>query len=398
MKRTARSGSNQRVICSCLLLLGIFLSGTLKPTPSDAFLDAIKDPTDGNIDLSQWLASKQGFLPIVLPITEPAVGAGAAVAAMFLHQSLEELESDKTPTGKARPPSISVVGGMGTENGTWGAFAGHLGIWAEDKLRYLGGIGGASVNLKYYGIADDLGNDAKKYTIAGAGLVQELTARLGASDFFAGARYTFFRVNSRFNNEEEIQGIPEVSKREFESNNGGLGVILGYDSRDNIFTPNRGINAKVRTTFYGTAFGGDFQYQKVEGFCIGYLDVHPRLVLGLRVDGKFSFDDVPFYALPFIDMRGVPAMKYQGKDVILAETEARWNFLGRWSAVGFAGVGRAASNFEHVESSKVVFTQGLGFRYRIARLFGMDAGIDVAHGPGQWAVYIQVGSAWARSL
>jgi hypothetical protein len=26
------------------------------------------------------------------------------------------------------------------------------------------------------------------------------------------------------------------------------------------------------------------------------------------------------------------------------------------------------------------------------------AGVDIAHGPGQWAFYIQVGNAWARSL
>jgi hypothetical protein len=91
-------------------------------------------------------------------------------------------------------------------------------------------------------------------------------------------------------------------------------------------------------------------------------------------------------------------MKYQGKEVVLAEMEVRWNFLGRWSIVGFSGVGRTAANFRNLGSSKTVFTQGAGLRYRIARLFGMDAGIDVAHGPGEWAFYIQVGSAWARSL
>jgi hypothetical protein len=397
VKRAARSRLNKWVTSISLLLLGMVLSGTLQAAPAMAFLDEFKDRADGALDLSYWLAEKKGFLPILIPITEPAIGYGLGGAAMFLHQSIADLQSEagKTPTGKAKPPSITAVGGMATENGSWGFGGGHLGIWAEDRLRYLGGIGGASVNLKYYGIGDALGNDGKKYTLSGGGLAQELSARLGVSDFFAGARYTFFRVKSRFDTGEEI---PEAGKKEFTSNNGGLGAILGYDSRDNIFTPNRGINAKVRTTFYGSAFGGDFQYQKVEGFCIGYLDLHPKVVLGLRVDGKFSFGDVPFYALPFIDMRGVPVMKYQGKDMVLAEMEAWWNFLGRWSVVGFSGAGRTAANFENLGSSKTVFTQGAGLRYRIARLFGMDAGIDVAHGPGEWAFYIQVGSAWARSL
>ncbi len=39
-----------------------------------------RDPEDGAIDLSGWLASRTGILPIPVPITEPAVGYGAALA------------------------------------------------------------------------------------------------------------------------------------------------------------------------------------------------------------------------------------------------------------------------------------------------------------------------------
>jgi hypothetical protein len=31
---------------------------------------------------------------------------------------------------------------------------------------------------------------------------------------------------------------------------------------------------------------GDFNYQKIEGFAIGYLNLHPKVVLGLRIDGR----------------------------------------------------------------------------------------------------------------
>jgi hypothetical protein len=36
----------------------------------------------------------------------------------------------------------------------------------------------------------------------------------------------------------------------------------------------------------------------------------------------------------------------------------------------------------------------VGFRYLIARLLGIHAGLDVARGPEGNAVYIQVGSPW----
>jgi hypothetical protein len=38
----------------------------------------------------------------------------------------------------------------------------------------------------------------------------------------------------------------------------------------------------------------------------------------------------------------------------------------------------------------------VGLRYEIARKYGIHLGLDVAFGPDNTAVYVQVGSAWAR--
>ena len=42
------------------------------------------DPDDGWLDLSQFLDSAYGFVPLISPITEPAVGYGAAAALLFI--------------------------------------------------------------------------------------------------------------------------------------------------------------------------------------------------------------------------------------------------------------------------------------------------------------------------
>jgi len=39
---------------------------------------------------------------------------------------------------------------------------------------------------------------------------------------------------------------------------------------------------------------------------------------------------------------------------------------------------------------------GLGFGYKLASKFGMDAGIHIAHSPGTTALYFVVGNAWFR--
>jgi hypothetical protein len=41
-------------------------------------------------------------------------------------------------------------------------------------------------------------------------------------------------------------------------------------------------------------------------------------------DGQIVAGNTPFYALAFVQLRGIPAMRYQGAGVLTLETEERW--------------------------------------------------------------------------
>ena len=104
------------------------------------------DPQDGQFDLSYFLEDPSGFLPIPIIVTEPAVGYGGGGAGMFLRPRREAGEE-----GWARP-DISAVGAFGTQNGTWGAFAGDSSRWLDGRLRTLVGAGTGQLNLDFYGL------------------------------------------------------------------------------------------------------------------------------------------------------------------------------------------------------------------------------------------------------
>ena len=89
-------------------------------------------------------------------------------------------------------------------------------------------------------------------------------------------------------------------------------------------------------------------------------------------------------------------MRYQGEEAAQIEAELRWQFWKRFSLVGFVGGGAVWNDFDRFENTQTVLTGGTGFRYEIARKYGIHMGVDVAFGPENTAVYIQVGSAWAR--
>jgi len=52
-------------------------------------------------------------------------------------------------------------------------------------------------------------------------------------------------------------------------------------------------------------------------------------------------------------------------------------FNGRWSLVGAAGYGTAHTERELFSATRDIWSGAVGFRYQLARLFGMHAGLDV---------------------
>jgi outer membrane protein assembly factor BamA len=217
--------------------------------------------------------------------------------------------------------------------------------------------------------------------------------RLGDSAAWAGLGYAFAVTRVTFDEPEDTPGLPEFRR---ESKVGGLTPSFTYDSRDNLFTPLRGTFAEVIVGVFSSALGGDDEFQRVQLVAMQYVPLVPRVYLGLRGDGAASFGDVPFYLRPFISLRGAPIMRYQGDEVAQFEAELRWQFWKRFSVVGFAGGGAAWNDFERFNRTQAIATGGVGFRYEIARRYGIHMGLDVAFSPDNAAVYIQVGSAWAR--
>jgi hypothetical protein len=132
---------------------------------------------DGWLDVSGFLEEKYGFLPLVIPITEPAVGYGAAAGLTFLSKPLGESRA-----GFGRP-DITIVGGLGTENGSWGAMVGDVRHWLGESVGDQAGLTYMSVNLDFHGIGQDrdLDDHPLRYNLEPKGGVARAEYRLGES-------------------------------------------------------------------------------------------------------------------------------------------------------------------------------------------------------------------------
>ena len=364
--------------------------------PAWGFMDQFKDPKDGALDASEWLVERKGFLPVPIFVTEPAVGYGAGAALLFFHESRKDKQARMAGSDDDKlslPPSVSAVAGAYTENDSWFVGGGHFGSWRDDRIRYIGGLGGASLNLKFYGagIIPSLDLGGAKFNIEGGFLLQELTYRIPGTRLFLGGRYQFLTSKTVFDLSGIIPGIPPA---QLDSNDANLALIANWDSRDNIFTPDRGHYVKLNLAIHDEALGGDFDYNKTRAQWYAWWPAVEKVILGTRLDYWFANGDIPFYSLPFIDLEGIPVLRYQGENVFVGEFRPRWDFRFRWSLVGFVGAGWAADSVSDFSGSEAQVAGGLGIRYFLARRLGLRVGLDVARGPEETAVYIIVGNAW----
>ena len=251
-----------------------------------------------------------------------------------------------------------------------------------------------NLNISFYRTFDPVGEKEFKVNIKSVPVILQAIKRIKMSHWYAGLRLFFLASEVRFAGDSALSH-QFVKQSELKSIVSQLGTIVELDKRDNIFTPNAGIKFHIDAMVSDNVIGSDYDYWQMNSYLYLYKQFG-NLVPGLRVDMRQAFGDPPFFLLPYIDLRGVPIAKYQGKTDMLAEGELRWDLVRRWSVVFFGGTGTAFNHWNEFDSSKWIATIGSGFRYLLARKFKLRVGLDIARGPGTWAYYIIFGSNWGK--
>ncbi|WP_434663536.1 BamA/TamA family outer membrane protein [Aeromonas sp. NJAU223] len=396
------------LLCASLLMLlapGSSLAAGRVPEPR-AVDDAGKEPTaeqkeagaetasadapslirgdDGKLDVSRFIDQAYGFMPVVIPITEPALGLGAVGALAFI---------DKPAPGSGfNRPNITLVGGLGTDQGTRGYFGGDLRYWLDNRLNTHVGAIKTSLNLDYYGGGrGDRTPRSYAYTLDLTGGMVRGRYRLGESDNWLGMNYLF--ANTRATFDSPMAWL----QNDREQRISGLGASFTHDSRDNMFTPRAGSYLEASATRFAPGLGSDIDFTRYGLTAIQYLPLAHNASLGINGSLSGNAGDTPFYMSPYVSLRGVPAMRYQGQRVAQVEAELLWPIWDRYSLVGFGGVGKGfGDSGSALFDERSVAAGGVGVRYEIARKYGLHMGLDLAWSREGGAVYVQFGSAWMR--
>ncbi len=362
---------------------------------------SFKDTLDGALDVSDWLIHKHGFIPWPMIVTEQALGGfGMGFSTIFI-----DPVEPRTVKGKVYPrsPNMYMAGGFYTLNGTWAVGGGASGNIKRWNARYQLFAGYVNLNMDFYHTFPNLGEEGFEFNIKGIPIYAAFIKELWNPRFTLGLNYMYAHATVSLKHSD--LPMPDwITSKELKSNVARLGLKFEYDSRDNTFTPNKGFMGYINGLWSNPVVGSDYKYGQFFASAFWYAPYgghapwgSRRFVSGLRTDIEQQVSDAPFYLKPYIDLRGVPVNKYQGKSVLVLENEHRWDFTRRWSAVAFGGVGKAFDDYSKFGDAPWVYNYGVGGRYLIARLLKLRIGVDLAMGRDGFSYYLTFGSAWNRN-
>ena len=149
----------------------------------------------------------------------------------------------------------------------------------------------------------------------------------------------------------------------------GIGPVVSYDKRDDVYYPHHGSYSNGNWNSYPTFLGNDSVSNRIEIDHTNYFSSRQEKdVIAARFYGGFGIGSVPFeqqFVVGQEDIRGYSQGKYRGEQMVAIQGEYRWNFLERWSAVGFVGVATVFNTLGGENDGSFLPGIGTGFRYNV---------------------------------
>jgi outer membrane protein assembly factor BamA len=318
-----------------------------------------------------------------IPIIDPTIGHGVAVGALGTFRL--------DPDDKISPRSTVAFGAGYTDTQTYALGTSTSFYLDEDRVRVDALVGYANANIKFFGIGSDSQFKNHPLDFSIRGLFARANARARVADhFYIGPLVKYLDSTAHF---DVVPGILRPVDLDYKLAGGGL--ITEYDSRDTSFSPHSGIYAEAEVTRFDERIGSDFDFFSFDGSAAEYFELTPDLVMAGQARIAAAAGNPPFFALPFITLRGFPAGKYLNNDTWQAQAELRWRVIWRIGVVAFAGVGQTAPDLGDFTDSKVLYSGGAGLRFIASESERVNLGIDYARASdGDSAVYFRIGEAF----
>jgi outer membrane protein assembly factor BamA len=383
--RSTRQGAQAGAVWAALTLATFAdtaFAGTTGDLPPPAVSHTAENP-------SQGFFNNTSFLVVPIPVSNPTIGSGGALAtAMFFK------------TDEASKSSFIGAGAFYTSNGSWGAAALSELAFDEDRYRSRGMAGYATVNYDFYGTRATNPDNQRHVSLNQSGALFQLglEGRV-APHFYVGGRLRTMTIKTKFSVPGDAGDLLGHDGPLANLKNSVLttGLTATYDSRNKDYSPSEGSLLQGGLDVALNDFITRESFTRATLVLNHYDTLTDGLVLASH--GSFCAESgrVPIFDLCLFgsnnDLRGYAVGHYQDKTMFTLQEELRWHAFWRIGFVAFAGVGSVAPAISRFD--KLLYSGGVGMRFLASREYGVNIGIDGAvNAQGQATYYIQVGEAF----
>ncbi len=325
------------------------------------------------------------FFPALFYTPETGFGAGGGLVYTV---------RDLSAPPEERPDSYSALL-LYTEKEQINALVSPEVYFSHGAWRLAGTLSYTKFPRTVYGIGRDTPEEAEEdYTPEGASLSGEVLRRVRAP-LMAGVALELSKTAVVKRERGRLVDARLRSGREGGWLN-GLGPVLSWDSRDNIYAPRRGGWYQWRSVFFAPALGSDHAMDAHTLDLRRYVGLGADRVLALQNVWTKVGGEVPLQGYPTLGgvMRGIVEGRYQDRLLGAVQVELRSPLIGRFRGVVFAAGGTVSDRWEGFELAEVKAAGGVGIRYVVNSEERIHLRIDMGFAKGGGQVYFQFGEAF----
>lgn len=179
----------------------------------------------------------------------------------------------------------------------------------------------------------------------------------------------------------------------------GLGLSVSYDSRNSAAWPTKGIYLQSSYERYDKLIGSDYELGKWITDIRWYYNVVAEHIIALQAYNFYTHGQTPMRELANFgganNMRGYYQGRYRDNAMFSLIAEYRAPVYGRFSVVGFGGLGNVYSDVTNIELSSMKYSFGGGIRFAMLKKERLNLRLDFGYADKKnYGFYFTAGEAF----
>jgi outer membrane protein assembly factor BamA len=181
-------------------------------------------------------------------------------------------------------------------------------------------------------------------------------------------------------------------------NTSGVGPILSWDTRNNAYSPTKGVFAEIQYLWYDPRLGSDFKLHLFNLDFRKFFYLSNNAVFAVQAISGLSGGNTPFRKLQELGgsdmMRGYYQGRYTDKCLMAYQAEYRKPLFWRFGAVIFVSTGEVSPDIQHFDLNGLHYAYGGGIRFMLSTEEKLNVRIDYGIAPRSSAFNVQLREAF----